>query len=136
MNIFNNLSKHLFEWRFITQLRIAFRVWVSLDGKSNRRISSSFLLSAFPSVGAGKLNIDPQIVAKAMVEEAYSQLATNSNTLDVFFVLLPDQKAVYDAFVQHLRSLPGSVINARTKTQPKSKATVIQYDQKSNERAR
>ncbi len=58
---------------------------------------------AFPSIGCGQLGHDPKIIAEYMIGETYQQLKTSLQTqLIVSFVLLPEQKNVYDAFADQL----------------------------------
>jgi hypothetical protein len=58
---------------------------------------------AFPSIGCGQLGHDPKIIAEHMIGETYRQLKTSlQSQLIVSFVLLPEQKNVYDAFANQL----------------------------------
>ncbi len=58
---------------------------------------------AFPSIGCGQLGHDPKIIAEHMIGETYRQLKTSlQSQLIVSFVLLPEQKTVYDAFANQL----------------------------------
>jgi len=58
---------------------------------------------AFPSIGCGQLGHDPKIIAEHMIGETYRQLKTSlQSQLIVSFVLLPEQKNVYDAFTDQL----------------------------------
>jgi O-acetyl-ADP-ribose deacetylase (regulator of RNase III) len=57
---------------------------------------------AFPSIGCGQLGRDPKIIAEHMIGETYRQLKALQSPLIVSFVLLPEQKNVYDAFADQL----------------------------------
>ena len=61
---------------------------------------------AFPSIGCGQLGHDPKIIAEFMIGEIYQLLKISLQTpMEVSFVLLPDQKNVYDAFVNQLKMM-------------------------------
>lgn len=61
------------------------------------------LILAFPSIGCGQLGHDPKIIAEYMIGEIYRQLKSLlQSQLIVSFVLLPEQKNVYDAFANQL----------------------------------
>ncbi len=62
---------------------------------------------AFPSIGCGQLGHDPKIIAEHMIGETYRQLKNAiQSSLIVSFVLLPEQKNVYDAFADQLKMMP------------------------------
>jgi O-acetyl-ADP-ribose deacetylase (regulator of RNase III) len=65
---------------------------------------NSFL--AFPSIGCGHLGHDPKIISEHMIGETYRQLKNSfQSQLIVSFVLLPEQKNVYDAFADRLNMI-------------------------------
>ncbi|CAF3295032.1 unnamed protein product [Rotaria socialis] len=61
---------------------------------------------AFPSIGCGQLGHDPKLIAEYMIAETYRQLNILVHSqFVVSFVLLPEQRNVYDAFSDRLNQL-------------------------------
>jgi len=88
---------------------------------------------AFPSIGCGHLGHDPKIIAEHMIGETYRQLKTSlQSQLIVSFVLLPEQKNVYDAFADQLNMIkniddtPTSIPFDKQSTQIKMSLSKIQ----------
>ncbi|UJR08142.1 hypothetical protein I4U23_012418 [Adineta vaga] len=71
---------------------------------------------AFPSVGCGQLGFDPNLIAEYMVGTTYERLKDSTySRLTISFVLLPEQKTVYNAFVnqinikQRIKDIPTTI---------------------------
>lgn len=92
----------------------------------------SLILPAFPSVGCGKLGFDPAIIAQHMIDETQAQLLKMGNQLHVSFVLLADQKNVYDEFVKYLNASKSSSASASIAPTTSNGLTKMSYDEKGN----
>jgi hypothetical protein len=93
-----------------------------------------YIFLAFPSVGCGKLGFDPSSIAQHMIDATQIQLIKTNSKLDVSFILLPDQKNVYDEFVKYLNGTKTTHTTV-SKGFPISKTNnqlKIPYDEKSN----
>ena len=96
--------------------------------------NASIYFLAFPSIGCGKLGFDPSIIAKHMISETKKQLTDKNLEMNISFVILSNQRNVYDEFVKYLNtiqehSMTTSESLEKTKMKYQSK---IPYDEKSN----
>ena len=74
-----------------------------------------FVLLAFPAIGCGQFNFDPMLIARSMLLATRDQLKTLKSKIKVSFVLLPEQRNVYDAFVQCVNEIEAIDLNVTAK---------------------
>jgi hypothetical protein len=73
------------------------------------------------------------MIARYMLLETQKQLVANKNKMNISFILMPEQRNVYDEFIKYLNEMHtiNPMVSAKISTKKQDDQLTIPYDEKS-----